>query len=113
MLIIGTPPFLSIPKKDIGTVILEHENSNAYKMIRRPHLDLRVFAEIYASKINAKFIMADEILRYETIGRIDIDNLNPLYPLSFRIDFGGEIEILGKPARQLAGGEKKDERKGL
>lgn len=96
VLIIGTPPFLSIPRKDIGTIILEHENSNAYKMIARPHLDLRVFAEIYASKINAKFIMADEILRYETIGRKDIDNINPLYPLSFRIDFEGEIEILGK-----------------
>lgn len=96
VLIIGTPPFLSIPRKDIGTIILEHENSNAYKMISRPHLDLRVFTEIYASKINAKFIMADEILRYETIERKNIDNLNPLYPLSFRIDFKGEIEILSK-----------------
>ncbi len=95
-LIIGTAPFLSIPKKDIGTIILEHENSNAYRMIARPHFDLRVFVEIYASKINAKFIMADEILRYETIGRKDIDNFNPLYPLSFRIDFEGEIEVLGK-----------------
>ncbi|MFA6353546.1 MAG: hypothetical protein WCW93_01285 [Candidatus Paceibacterota bacterium] len=96
VLIIGTPPFLSIPKKDIGTIILEHENSNAYKMIAMPHLDLRVFVEIYTSKINARFIMADEILRYETIGRKDIDNFNPLYPLSFRIDFEGEIEILSK-----------------
>lgn len=91
--IVGTPPFLSIPKKDIGTIILEHENSNAYKTIGRPHLDLRVFAEIYASKINAKFIMADEMLRYETIGRKDIENLNPLQPLSFRIDFKGEIHL--------------------
>ncbi|MBU0998835.1 hypothetical protein KKG24_00790 [Patescibacteria group bacterium] len=96
VLIIGTPPFLSIPKKDIGTIILEHENSNTYKMITKPHFDLRIFTEIYASKINAKFIVADEILRYETIGRMDKDNLNPLYPLSFRIDFKGEIEILGK-----------------
>ena len=93
ILIIGTAPFLSIPKKDIGAIILEHENSNAYKMITKMRLDLRVFVEIYASKINAKLIMADEILRYETIGRIGIDNLNPLYPLSFRINFGGEIEI--------------------
>ena len=102
VLIIGTPPFLSIPKKDIGTVILEHENSNAYKMIGRPHLDLRLFAEIYASKINAKFIIADEILRFETIGRKDIDNLNSLYPLSFRIDFAGEIEVLGKESTALS-----------
>jgi primosomal protein N' (replication factor Y) len=100
VLIIGTPPFLSIPKKDIGTIILEHENSNAYKMIKRPYLDLRVFAEVYASKINAKFIMADEMLRFETIGRKDVDNFNPLHPLSFRIDFAGEIEILGKELKK-------------
>jgi primosomal protein N' (replication factor Y) len=93
VLIIGTPPFLAIPRKDIGIIILEHESSNAYKMIRRPHFDLRIFAEIYASKINAKFIIADEMLRIETIGRKDIENLNPLHPLSFRIDFTGDIEI--------------------
>ncbi|MEK7471298.1 MAG: hypothetical protein AAB623_01455 [Patescibacteria group bacterium] len=103
VLIISTPPFLSIPKKNIGTIILEHENSNIYKIITKTHIDLRVFVEIYASKINARFIIADEILRYETIGRKDMDNLNPLYPLSFRIDFDGKIEVLGKPARQLPG----------
>jgi len=96
VLIIGTAPFLSIPRNDISTIILEHENSNAYKTVGKYNIDLRVFVEIYASKINAKFILADEILRYETIGRKDIDNLAPLYPLSFRIDFGGDIEILGK-----------------
>lgn len=105
VLIIGTPPFLSIPRDDMGTIILEHENSNAYKMIRRPYLDLRVFTEIYASKIKAKFIMADEILRFETIGRIDTDNLNCLHPLSFRIDFEGEIEVLNTG---LSNVEKKD-----
>jgi len=96
VLIIGTPPSLAIPRKDIGVIILEHESSNAYKMMRRPYFDLRVFVEVYASKINAKLIIADEILRYETIGRKDTENLNPLYPLSFRIDFAGEIDILGK-----------------
>jgi primosomal protein N' (replication factor Y) len=101
VLIIGTPPFLAIPRRDIGIIILEHESSNAYKMIRRPHFDLRIFAEIYASKINAKFIIADEMLRFETIGKKDIENLNPLYPLSFRIDFTGDIEIQNPKALLL------------
>ncbi len=96
VLIIATAPFLSIPRRDIGTIILEHENSNAYRMIRKPNFDLRVFAEIYASKVNAKFIMADEILRFETIGRMDTDNLHPMHPLSYRIDFSGIIKILNK-----------------
>ena len=96
ILLIGTPPFLSIPKENLGTVILERESSNAYKTVGRPYLDLRVFTEIFASKMNAKFILADEMLRYETIGRKDTDNLIPLHPLSFRIDFMGDLEILGK-----------------
>jgi primosomal protein N' (replication factor Y) len=91
VLIIGTPPFLCIPKKNIGTVILEHENSGAYRMIRKPHFDLRTFAEVYASKNNSRFIMADECLRFETIGRKDLDNMTPLHPLSYRVDFSGEI----------------------
>lgn len=100
VLIIGTAPFLSIPRHDIGTIILEHENSNSYRMIGRPFIDLRIFVEIYASKIYAKFIMGDEILRFETIGRRDLDNLNPMHPLSFRIDFAGKIDVLGKELKE-------------
>ncbi len=106
VLIIGTPPFLAIPRRDIGTIILEHENSNAYKMIRRPYFDLRVFVETYASKIKARLIMADEILRFETIGRMERDNFLPLHPLSFRIDFDGKIEVV-----EAAYGEKERKEK--
>lgn len=96
VLIIGTAPFLSTPRRDIGTIILEHENGNAYRIQRRPHFDLRIFVEIYASKINAKLVIADEILRFETIGRVETENLNPIHPLSFRINFDGAVEVFGK-----------------
>ncbi|MFA6300996.1 MAG: hypothetical protein WC609_01455 [Candidatus Paceibacterota bacterium] len=94
--ILCTPPYLAIPKNDIGTIIMEHENSSAYKTIARPHVDLRTFVEIYASKINAKFILAGDMLRFETIKRQETDNINPLHPLSFRTDFGGEIDIIAR-----------------
>jgi len=100
VLIIGTPLFLSVPRQDIGTIILEHESSGAYQTIRRPHLDLRIFAEVFASKLNAKFILADELLRFETVGRKDTENLSWLYPLSFRIDFSGTIKISGRESAQ-------------
>src|SRR3989338_899141 len=96
VLILGTAPFLSIPRYDIGTVIAEHESSNAYKMIAKPHFDLRFFIELFAAKINAKFILGDSLLRYESIARQETDGLNPMHPLSFRINFDGEIEILNK-----------------
>ncbi|MEK7104686.1 MAG: hypothetical protein AAB868_01455, partial [Patescibacteria group bacterium] len=87
VLILGTAQYLSIPRLDLGVIIVEHENSYAYKMFPRPHFDLRILAEVYAAKINAKFILADTLLRYETIARKEIDNLSEVYPLSFRTNF--------------------------
>ena len=93
VLILGTAPYLVIPRTDMGVIILEHESSNAYRRVVRPHLDLRVFTETYATKINARFIMSDTLLRFETLARRDTDSLQSMHPLSFRIDFDGEIEI--------------------
>ena len=93
VLILGTAPFLSIPRPDVGTIIVEHESSSAYKMIGKPHFDLKFFAELFATKINAKFILGDSLLRYESIARQEIDGLIPMHPLSFRINFQGQIEI--------------------
>ena len=94
VLVLGTAPFLSIPRRDFGTIIIENENANTYKMIKNPNFDLRIFAEIYASKINAKFILSDSLLRYETIARKELDNFSEVYPLSFKLNFEGNIEIL-------------------
>lgn len=87
VLILGTTQFLSIPRMDISTIILEHESSNAYKMIPRPHFDMRTFVELFSSKIGAKFILADTLLRFETIERIKTENFGEVYPISFRTNF--------------------------
>jgi len=96
ILMLGTAPYLSVPRDDFKTIILEHESSNAYKTIKRPHLDLRIFAEVFAFKIGAKFILADSFLRFETITRKEIDSLSEIYPLSFKVNFDGEIRVFGK-----------------
>jgi len=94
VLILGTAPFLSLPRYDFGTIILEQESSNAYKMPFAPYYDLRIFVEIFASKINAKLIMCDTLLRFETYARKQIDDFVEIAPLSFRISFDKEIELL-------------------
>ncbi|MEK7190581.1 MAG: hypothetical protein AAB661_02350 [Patescibacteria group bacterium] len=96
ILILGTAPFLSVPRNDLETIIVEHESSSVYKMIGRPYFDLRFFAELYATKINARLIFSDTLLRYETLARVERDGLIPMHPLSYRINFAGEIEILNK-----------------
>ena len=103
ILILGTAPFLSIPRMNIGVIILEHESANAYKMIGKPYIDLRLFAEVFASKINAKFILADTLLRLETIERKDRDGFGVIYMPSYRVNFGGKIEVLGRDSTRAAG----------
>lgn len=96
VLILGTAPFLSIPREDFKTIILEHESSNAYKTIKKPNIDLRIFTEIFAFKTDAKFILADTLLRFETIARKETDGLGEVYPLTYRVNFDGEIKIFSK-----------------
>ncbi len=84
VLIIATGAFLSIPKQDIHTIIVDKENSRAYKQQIRPYLDIRNFAEIFAKKIQAKIIFGDILLRTETIYRHKLGEFVEIAPLKFR-----------------------------
>ena len=106
VIVLGTAPYLSIPRHDFETIILEHESSNAYRMMAPPYFDLKIFTEIYASKINAKFIMADSLPSFETIARINLDNLGEIHPLSFKINFKGQIVIPEKDPSTMLGASK-------
>ncbi|MDQ3244916.1 MAG: hypothetical protein M3P22_01015 [bacterium] len=95
IIIFATPTFLCMPRYDINTIIIENEHSNAYRMMMKPHFDMRTYAEIYASNIGAKLILSDNLLRYETLARKETENMGEVYPLSFRINFEGKIQIIG------------------
>ena len=107
ILVLGTAPYLSISRDDFKTIILEHESSGAYKTIKKPSTDLRIYAEVFAFKTEAKFILADSFLRFETIARKEIDNFGEVHPMSFRTNFNGEVKIVGKnePIKKLNEGE--------
>ena len=91
ILVLCTTQFLSIAREDIGTIVIEHESAGAYKLFQRPLLDLRVFIEIFAEKIGAKLILADTLLRFETIARQG--TLSVVRPLSFRLNWDGQMSI--------------------
>ena len=71
ILIIGTGNFLSIPREDIGTIVVEGEHGSGYKTITRPYLDHRISAEIHAKHIGARLILGDAVLRAETLYRAE------------------------------------------
>lgn len=67
LLIITTGSFLSLPRRDIKTIIIEKESQSSYKNISRPLIDFRHLAENLAQELDAKLILGDLILRAETI----------------------------------------------
>lgn len=84
ILIVATGPFLSIPRTDISTIILEKENSRSYKSQIRPFLDIRTFTEYFAEKIHARLVLGDIALRIETIWRHKNGEFVELSPLTLR-----------------------------
>lgn len=84
VLIVATATFLSIPRSDIHTIILDKENSRSYKTFSRPYVDIRTFAEFFSEKIGARLIFGDILLRPETIWRQEEGEFQALAPLKFR-----------------------------
>lgn len=83
-LIIGTGSFLSLPRKDLGSIILERESSRAYKMQTRPYIDIRDVAESLAKEMNIRLVLGDTLLRIETLWEEKKGKYTELSPLKFR-----------------------------
>lgn len=105
ILIIATGSYLSVPRHDVTTVIVERENSSAYKTVSRPVVDLRIVAEVFSKRINAKLILGDTLLRPETIWRKSNHEFGEVSPIVFRrsieveteiIDMREQIEMIGR-----------------
>ena len=84
VLIISTGGFFSLPRQDFGTIIVERENSAAYKTYSRPNLDIRKFAEFYAKELGISIIFGDLLLRAETLWRYDQNEFIEHTPIKFR-----------------------------
>ena len=84
VIIVSTGGFLSIPRDDMETIVIERENNRAYKILVRPYIDMRRFAEILAEKNNMKIFFSDNFLRLETLYRKDKGEIIEGSPFKFR-----------------------------
>ncbi len=94
VLIIGTGQFLSIPRDDLGTVILDKESSRAYKIQTRPYIDIRKAAEFIAKAQNIRLVIGDTLLRSETLWEEKSGKYAELSPLKFRSLSNASSEII-------------------
>lgn len=107
LLVIGTPAFLSLPLFDMGTLIVERENSTAYKTMTRPHFDVRYFAEQYAIAQNAELYYGDALLRAETLWRLEHQELVEYAPVKYRSLTSADVEIVDMKKERDGNGELK------
>lgn len=94
VLIIGTAQYLGIPRSDISTIIVEREASRAYKVNKRPFLDLRLFAQHVAKEIGAHIVLGDTFLRIETLKQFDEGTYTEKAPLKFRSMSTAETKVV-------------------
>ena len=85
VLIIGTVPFLSVERKDLGSIILDKENSRGYRTQFRPYVDLRVFVAHLAKAKNALLLCGDLMLSIETLWHYKNDDYAEFMPLKMRL----------------------------
>ena len=97
---ITTPSFATLMRPDTGTIILEHESSSAYATPTNPSFDFRVVMEILARCAGKKLILADSLLRVETLGRRENKEFGSVAPITFRALVPIEVTVVphGIPA---------------
>jgi primosomal protein N' len=84
VVVIATGGFLSLPRGDMETLVIERESSRFYKIPRRPYIDVRQVGEFFAQKNGMKIFFADNFLRLETLYRHDDGELVEASPFKFR-----------------------------
>ncbi len=94
LLVILTGSFLSLPRSDLGSIVIEKESSRAYKMQARPFLDIRTVATFIAKEYGARLIFGDTFLRVETLWEEKKGNYTDLSPLKFRSVSTAQSEII-------------------
>lgn len=93
VLVIVTPTFIFLPRRDIGAIIVDRENSSGYKEMKRPYVDYRKFAEILAEAGGWKLVYGDTALRAETIFRAERGQFFAASPLKPRLFSAARQEL--------------------
>ncbi len=96
VLIVGTPQFLSVPREDIGLIVIEKENSHFYKTITRPFMDMRKAIEEIATLRKSKLIFADALVSVETMWRFEQGEITELADPQMRIVKKAEIILVDR-----------------
>ncbi|MEK7227423.1 MAG: hypothetical protein AAB641_00850 [Patescibacteria group bacterium] len=67
ILFITTPAGLAFERRDLDTIIMERENSRAWRTLSSPYIHFKVFIEKLAQETGRELILGDSVLSLETL----------------------------------------------
>lgn len=67
VLFITTPSGVAFRRRDLGTIIIERENSRAYRTLARPFINFKYFVEQYAKLARLDLVLGDSVFSLETL----------------------------------------------
>ncbi len=109
ILFITTAAYISFERPDFDAIIIEKENSRAYRPHARPFVHPKTFAEILAKETGRTLILGDSILSIETLWREKEGQYAELSPLKWRMKSDLDIEIVDMKKKMVEQkGMKKD-----
>ena len=94
ILLITTPSFICVDRKDLETVIIEKENSRFFKTLKRPFIDLRTFIKYLCNETGKTLIMGDSFLSIESLWLEKQGMYAELSPLKWKIHHSARVRLI-------------------
>ncbi len=94
VLIVGTASFLSVPRRDLVSVLVEREGSSLYRSRTRPFVDARIFAHEFAAALGGQLFFADLPLRIESVYRKETGEYEEVVSGQHRMHFKTKATLL-------------------
>lgn len=94
ILFITTPAYIAFDRHDLDTIILERENSRAYRTQSRPYINIKTFLEYYARAKGSTLIFGDSVLSIQSLWLERESVYTEFTPLTWRLKRDSETEIV-------------------
>ncbi|GMU74163.1 MAG: hypothetical protein AMXMBFR44_3610 [Candidatus Campbellbacteria bacterium] len=94
IVVITTGQYASIPRRDVGLFIIEHESSPHYKQKETPYLDARTVIEHIARARGCDLVLGDAYPRIETLHRYFTHAISDVAHPTMRQEYRAPVHIV-------------------
>jgi primosomal protein N' (replication factor Y) len=94
ILFITTPSGLVFNRPDLATIILDAENSGAYRTRAKPYFSFKTLIEFYSRVSGKELVMGDSSLSIETLHKEKTGVYMEFTPLKWRLSFPSSVSLI-------------------